>query len=287
MAKRIIRVFPSKTSATPTDDLAVVGRGPVLGDVADEVHISVSFSWKLQKAERLAKLWKHVAPVSIGGPATGQRSEEFVPGKYLRDGYVITSRGCPNKCWFCSVWKREGVGVRELSIVDGFNVQDDNLLACSDDHIKAVFQMLSRQTERARFTGGLEALRLKGWHVEEFRKLDPSVMLFAYDSPEDLEPLQKAGRLLIRGGIIQRGKSLCKCYVLVGFPQDTYDAAEKRIVETMEAGFAAYVMPFRGKSGEVKDGWKAFKNRWSNPLCIIRSIYEQKKCELIAHVKKS
>ena len=33
---------------------------------------------------------------------------DFVPGRYLAPGYVITSRGCPNRCWFCSVWRREG-----------------------------------------------------------------------------------------------------------------------------------------------------------------------------------
>jgi len=284
--KRILRVFPRRTSATPADDLAVVNRGPRLTDSADEVHISVAFSWDLPRAERLAKLWKPFAPVLIGGPATGQRSEEFVPGRYLKDGFVITSRGCPNKCWFCSVWKREGVGVRELPIVDGYNVQDDNLLACSEKHVKSVFRMLRKQKERARFTGGLEAKRLCEWHVNAIRKLEPAVLLFACDTPDDLVPLQEAGRMLIRGGVLRKASAVCKCYVLAGFPKDTFANAEGRIIQVMEAGFAAYVMLYRDELGIVKDGWKAFQRRWSNPLCVVRSIYEDKKCKLIDRIKK-
>ena len=33
----------------------------------DEVHVSVTFTWDLPKAERLADLWKYVAPIKIGG----------------------------------------------------------------------------------------------------------------------------------------------------------------------------------------------------------------------------
>ena len=71
-----------------------------------------------------------------------------MPGMYLKKGYVITSRGCPNRCWFCSVPRREGGRLRELPITEGNIVLDDNLLACSRQHIEAVFEMLGRQ-ERA------------------------------------------------------------------------------------------------------------------------------------------
>jgi radical SAM superfamily enzyme YgiQ (UPF0313 family) len=66
----------------------------------------------MPEAERLEKEWRHVAPVKIGGPATGQQGEQFTPGLYLEKGYVITSRGCPNRCWFCGVWQREGHPLR-------------------------------------------------------------------------------------------------------------------------------------------------------------------------------
>ena len=156
---KVIRVFIRRTNATPIDEDVRINEEPGFFDEADEVHISVLFTWDLPRAEHLAKCWERIAPVKIGGPATGQKSLEFVPGRYVKKGYVITSRGCPNKCWFCSVWKREG-GVRELPICDGWNVLDDNLIACSDGHVKKVFAMLKRQKEQPRFTGGIEALSL-------------------------------------------------------------------------------------------------------------------------------
>ena len=77
-----------------------------------------------------------------------------MPGLYLKHGYTITSRGCHNNCWFCSVPKREGA-LRELPINDGWNILDDNLLACSENHIRAVFEMLKRQKHKPEFTGGI------------------------------------------------------------------------------------------------------------------------------------
>ena len=61
----------------------------------DEVHISVTFTWDRQRAEELEKQWRDVGvPVKIGGPAYGDRmSPDFVPGRYLKQGYTFTSRG--------------------------------------------------------------------------------------------------------------------------------------------------------------------------------------------------
>ena len=95
---KIMRVFPRRTNATPTDDLVHIGSPDLFTEekAPDRVHISVTFSWDLPAAEKLQKEWSAIAPTEIGGPATGQRGEDFTPGMYLREGYVITSRGCPN-----------------------------------------------------------------------------------------------------------------------------------------------------------------------------------------------
>ena len=100
MKKRIIRVFPTKTNATPTDELVRIRETPSFFDEADEVHVSVTFTWDIPIAEWLAKQWEPVATVKIGGPAYNEPGGDFIPGMYMRHGYVITSRGCPNRCWF-------------------------------------------------------------------------------------------------------------------------------------------------------------------------------------------
>jgi len=53
---RILRVFPRRTKATPTDALARVGYPPTPACRidADEVHISVTFTWDKPLAEDMA-----------------------------------------------------------------------------------------------------------------------------------------------------------------------------------------------------------------------------------------
>ena len=102
---------------------------------------------------------------------------------------------------------------------------DDNLLACSRQHIEAVFEMLGRQKERPIFTGGLEARLLRPWHVDLLRESRTQRMYFAYDTPDDYEPLVEAGRLLQAGGFERKSHKAC-CYVLIGYRGDTMEAAE-------------------------------------------------------------
>jgi hypothetical protein len=198
---RIARVFPLRTAATPIDELAFIGDPPGLfPPEVDEVHISVAFTWDFPEAERLEKEWRQISPVTIGGPATGQRGEYFESGKYLKTGYVITSRGCRNRCWFCSVWKREG-DIREFSITEGWNILDDNLLATSISHFDKVCDMLRKQKHRPEFTGGLKAAILTRYHAEQLFELKPKTLFFAYDTPSDKEPLFEAGKRLFKAGV--------------------------------------------------------------------------------------
>jgi hypothetical protein len=270
----IARVFPHRTNATPVDDMAFIG-SPDLFSFHKEihkVHISVSFSWDLAEAELLEKQWNAIANVEIGGPATGQKGGEFIPGMYLKEGFVITSRGCPNRCWFCNVWRREGDTLQELPITDGYIIQDDNLLSCSENHIKAVFTMLARQKQRPIFSGGLEARKIQKWHIEELLKLRPKQMFFAYDTANDREPLFEVGKMLLDNGFNRKNQSL-RCYVLIGFPGDTFDKAEQRLNETMQAGFLPFAMLYRDQTGQREKEWMRFTRSWCRPA-IKSAIYK-------------
>lgn len=263
----IARVFPRRTKATPTDAYAFVGEpGLFIPDDIHEVHVSVTFSWDLREAERLAAAWSRIAVVKVGGPATGTRGEEFVPGRYLAPGYVITSRGCPNRCWFCSVPRREGNNIRELPIAEGWNILDDNLLACSDEHIRAVFAMLRRQKKRAQFTGGLEAKRLKSWHVDALKELRPKQIFFAYDTPDDWEPLEAAAELFRKHRYGTR--NLLRCYVLVGYPGDTEAYADTRLNAVLDLGICPMAMLYRDQKGETTPAWRKFQRAWARPAII-------------------
>lgn len=270
MSKRIARVFPRRTSCTPDDDMAYVG-GPHLWTEADEVHISVAFSWDIAEAERLEKEWRIIAPVKVGGPAVGTVGMNFEPGRYLKLGNVITSRGCPNKCWFCKVWRRDG-NIRELPITNGWRIHDDNLLACSENHIRAVFDMLGRQTNKAEFASGIEAKIVKPWHIDLFVKLKPSQIFCAYDTPDDLEPLRLAGAMFMEAGL----KNALRAFVLIGFPRDTIPAAEKRMVETWNAGFMPFAMLWRDDKNTEQDvEWRRFQRAYCRPAATRRILQQQ------------
>jgi hypothetical protein len=267
---RLLRVFPRKTRATPVDDFVRIGL-PTMFDEADEIHISVTFTWDMPEAERLERQWRHIAPTLVGGPATGEPSQEFIPGCYIKNGYVITSRGCPNSCWFCEVPKREGRVVRELPITEGWNVLDDNLLACSRDHIEAVFAMLAKQKKRPQFTGGLEAKRLKSWHLEAMRALRVDQFFFAYDTPDDWEWLERAASMLVAHGF---SRQQARCYVLIGYPDDTLLYAESRLWETLDLGIFPMAMLWRDKTGTPNKDWKTLQREWARPAIIYSKTRE-------------
>ncbi|HUV82858.1 MAG TPA: hypothetical protein VMW53_07285 [archaeon] len=269
---KAIRVFPRKTNQTPDDRDAYVG-DPTLFVKADKILVSCTFTWDKPEAERLAKAWKWIAPVELGGPAYGNVMGEFIPGRFLRKGNTITSRGCPNKCWFCYVWKRCKGKFEELEIKDGWNVQDDNLLACSEKHIRAVFQMLKRQPKKAIFSGGLQAYLLEDWHVELLVDLKPQRIYFAYDTPDDYESLAHVSKLLIEVHLLP-SHNVC-CYNLIGFPGDTISKAEKRLTDTLNLGFMPFAMLWRDDEGKTNQEWKKFQRLWTRPEIIYaRSNYE-------------
>jgi hypothetical protein len=275
---RLIRVFPRKTRATPDDDLVRFGP-PDLFDFADEVHVSLTFTWDRAKAERLAEQWQRVAPVKIGGVGWrtpeqewGDPGADFVPGKYIKHGYTFTSRGCPRRCWFCSVHKRDPQA-RLLPIQDGWNILDDNLLACPRPHVEAVFAMLQRQGRRVEFTGGLEARALEDYQVGLLADLKPRPNCFwAYDPGDTFESLKSAADRLLAAGFTARSHRL-NCYVLIGQKGDTFERAERRLRQMLSIGFTPRAMLWRPETPEEMrwapgEEWHEFRRKWFRPAII-------------------
>jgi len=272
--KRLIRVFPRKTKASPIDELAYFGQ-PDLFAEADEVHIDCTFTADKPIAERLAEDWKFVAPVKVGGVAYGDRGEEFVPGKYIKHGYIFTSRGCPRRCWFCSVWKRDPEP-RLLPIIDGWNVLDDNLLACPRPHVEAVFKMLNRQERQIEFTGGLEAMALEDYQVGLLSDMKPRPnCFFAYDPGDPFETLKSAADRLMEAGFTARSHRL-RVYVLIGYPKDTLALAEARLNQMLSIGFTPHAMLWQPETPSAEKHrpgveWRRFQRLWARPAIIHRS----------------
>lgn len=268
---KLVRVFPRKTQASPDDAMAFFGE-PDLFVEADEVHVDVTFTADKPKAEMLAESWQRIAPVKIGGVAYGDPGAEFIPGKYIKTGYTFTSRGCPRRCWFCSVWKRDPQP-RLLPIQDGWNVLDDNLLACPEEHVRGVFGMLKRQGRPIGFTGGLEAAALQDYQVELLASLRPRPScFFAYDPGDPFETLKSAAERMIAAGFTARSHRL-RAYVLIGYPKDTFEKAEGRLRQMLSIGFTPHAMLWQPETPSAEKyrpepKWRAFQRVWVRPTII-------------------
>jgi hypothetical protein len=261
-----IRVFPIRTSFTPTDELAFVGFPPfspmLPGTRNTPVHVSVVFKWCRDLGERIADSWRqHYDHVSVSGPAYGDYGDAFVPGMYLKEGCTITSRGCVKHCGWCPEKDRP---LRELPIAPGWIVQDSNLLACSESHVRAVFDMLRAQRRAVSFPGGLDKHFLKPWHRELFDSIAIGELWFACDVTSDLDWLERAAGILA-GIPIQK----LRCYTMIGYDEDpeTLAQAEKRIERVFELGFLPFCQLYK-PDDYVKvypPEWKAVQRKWARP----------------------
>lgn len=258
----MIRVFPRRTLWTPTDSLAFIGDPPLFRPKDSEVPVSVSvvFTWDIAEGKRLARAWSSFYQnVSLGGPAFGDPGGDFTPGKFIKPGVTFTSRGCPKTCSFCLVPKREGA-LREIPIKEGWIIQDNNLLACSFQHFKAVIEMLSRQRRGVVFSGGLDAEYFHPWHWERMEKLRLAELWFACDSIQALNHLERVSEMI---SVVPIRKK--RCYCLIG--RENLQDAEERLERVFALGFLPFAQLYRTEATQspYSPQWKALARKWSRP----------------------
>jgi len=95
-------------------------------------------------------------------------------GGSRRDVYVhgtLDLRGTASQqVVFCFVPTREGP-LRLLAIKPGWDILDNNLLACPRRHVEAVVDMLEGQPKAARFTGGIDARLCRPWFAKRLSRM--------------------------------------------------------------------------------------------------------------------
>lgn len=260
----MIRVFPRRTKWTPTDDLAFIGDPPLFRPPEQPVKISCTFTWDIEESERLGRSWSRFYPdVEVGGPAYDDPGGEFVPGRFIKEGVTITSRGCTKNCDWCLVPKREG-WIRELPIREGWDIADNNLLACSEIHIRKVFEMLKRQPKPIKFSGGFDCELFQPWHIDLLKQIRLKFIWFAADYPGAVVRLQKVSDLMSDFSIEKK-----RCYVLIGFNGETLKQAEKRLEKVYELGFLPMAMLYKSKECFKKinysKSWYKLQRKWCRP----------------------
>mgnify|MGYP001151750970 CR=1 FL=1 len=157
--------------------------------------------------------------------------------------YGYLTRGCPRKCPFCIVARKEGTrSVKVANINEFWSGQkkivllDPNILACSD--WQELLNQLADTGAEVDFTQGLDARLLTDEKVEAIQACKYKILHFAWDNAnDDFTPkmLEKyAGEWGLRHDKL-------KVYVLTNYnsshAQDLY-----RIYKLREIGYDPYVM---------------------------------------------
>jgi len=254
---------------TPQDKMAFIGDPPLFQPEADEVHISVTFTWDINAGYRLKRAWgEYYSKVLIGGLAINGSRGQFIPGRYLKHGITITSRGCNRKCPWCLVPEKEGK-IKLLEVKQGWIIQDNNLLMTPRSHQDKVYRMLQKLNRPAWFNGGIDARLVDDWFVDQVRKIKIGGIFLSADSIDILKYLKEAVEKL---GFLGREK--LRCYVLIGFNHDeTIDEARERLIEVWNIGCLPFAQLYRPADIErvYNSEWRNLARKWMRPA-IMRSI---------------
>jgi hypothetical protein len=155
----------------------------------------------------------------------------------------------------------------ELNVFpEGNIIQDNNILACSDNHRHKVWSMLKTQ-KQIEFKGGLEAMRITPKIAEDLRSLRIKTLWLACDTPNATKPLRKAVETLKSVGFT---KNHLYCYCLVGKDRNE---EESRLKEIWNIGCMPFAQLYKNAENNIEYSkeWKQFQRQWSRPA-IIRAI---------------
>ncbi len=241
---------------------------------ADEVHVSVTFTWDIEEGYRLRDAWaQYYADVRIGGPAFDACPNGFVPGRYLRHGVTFTTRGCNNKCPWCLVPRREGKLVEFDDFAPGNIIQDNNILQASHAHLERVGQMLKAQRRAAVFSGGIQSNLVNDWVAEWMRGLRIKEVFLAADTFGSLPALRRAVDKL---KFLKPSSDKLRCYVLIGRDGETISEATDRLEAVWDAGCMPFAQLYQPDTHfiEYSKEWKALNRTWSRPAAM-RSMHKE------------
>ena len=186
--------------------------------------------------------------------------------------YGFLTRGCPNDCGFCIVSKKEGrCSVKVANLSEFWRGQkeikllDPNLLACKE-HMD-LLQQLAESKAKVDFTQGLDARFINDENVKLLKKINISMLHFAFDFMRNEENIVRGLKLAKKHlGISDRNAIV---YMLTNYDttieQDLY-----RVNAIREAGFSPDVRIYR-KASLPETHFLKDLQRWCNNKFLYRS----------------
>ena len=159
--------------------------------------------------------------------------------------FVFTSRGCPNKCGYCAVWRIEPGQWINPTWKDHIDkekpwvmISDNNLSALSDEHLDDVIKFMVDNKKSVVFDNGFDCKHITTNMAKSLGRLKFTRhgMRLAFDRIEEDGIFQDAVKKLRDAGI---AKSHIMAYVLFNF-KDTPQEANYRMRQCVESGIRPY-----------------------------------------------
>jgi hypothetical protein len=107
------------------------------------------------------------------------------------------------------------------------------------------------------------------WHVELLKKLRPKEIFFGCDDEVKFHHLREAVKLFREADYFSH--NTFRAYVIMGYPGDTMEDAERRLQRVKDIGVCPMAMLYRDETGTIiqpERDWKRFSRLWARPALI-------------------
>jgi len=185
--------------------------------------------------------------------------------------YGFLTRGCPRRCPFCIVSRKEGATSRKVADVSEWwqnephiKLMDPNILACAD-HLDLLRQLVDTRAY-IDITQGLDARLLTEENIELIDAMKIKILHFAWDNPSDKSVPEALENFSHRSKIKDHRK--LAVYVLTNY-NSTHEQDLERIYWLRDNGFSPYVMVY--DKTEASDRTKQLQ-RWVNSKQIFHKV---------------
>ena len=193
--------------------------------------------------------------------------------KFKDTAFGFLTRGCPRKCEFCIVSKKEGCKSYKVANLSEFwnsqkyiELLDPNLLACKE-HKELLYQ-LANSKSYVNFTQGLDARLLNKKNIDIIKNIKVKAVHFAWDNVKDERYIVPKLQLFKeKTGWSRRKMSV---YVLTNF-NSTHEEDLHRIYTLKKLGYNPYIMIYEKEKLSQGHITKRLQ-RWVNSRRIFETV---------------
>ncbi len=273
------------TSLFTYDSAKVVGAIKHASKFAPSTPILVGGVYASLMPKDLKKRIDGRAELFLGySPTLDQLVPDYSPNWGLEDpwndfSFTFTSRGCPNKCAYCSVWRIESKPWINPTWRDHIledrpcaMLSDNNLSSTPADHLNEVLDYLAAKKKKVIFDNGFDVKHIDKEMAAKLGRIryTRSGMRVAFDRIKEDGVFQDAVEMLKAGGV---AKANILAYCLFNF-KDTPREALYRMSECNRLGIRPYPQQYTPLDQAVDRRHAKFIGKhWTEPLVKVFRHY--------------